>query len=149
MKILLKTEVAGTVEEVFARFDNDLLLALNPPWVKMKFVHVDPPNQVGAIIHIKVWFLGLFRQEWKNYVSEYSPSPTQSFFVDEGQVMPGVLRAWRHKHIVQQKGNHVEIVDDIHFRAPFLVLGWMMYPVLWFQFYYRKPIYRRIFGKAQ
>lgn len=147
MKILLKTEVAGNVKSVFERFDNQLLLALNPPWVKMKFVQVDPPTKVGAIIHIKVWFLGIFKQEWKNFVSEYSTGQTESFFVDEGEKMPSVLRYWRHKHIVRQKGNHVEIVDDIQFTPPFALLGWMMYPVLWFQFYYRKPIYRKIFGK--
>lgn len=147
MNIHLVTEVAGTVPEVFARFDQQLLAELTPPGVQLTFVEVEDPTHIGAIIHIRVKLLGIFRQEWRNYVSELSVQPHESYFTDEGQSLPRVLKSWRHRHIVRQKGNHVEIVDDIRYEGAFGLLGWAMYPFLWAQFAYRKPVYRKIFGK--
>ncbi|MBD0260611.1 MAG: hypothetical protein ICV83_33250, partial [Cytophagales bacterium] len=54
---------------------------------------------------------------------------------------------WRHRHEIRQHGTGSLIVDDVSFRSPNRLLDWLLYPVMYLQFAYRKPVYRRLFGR--
>ena len=41
------------------------------------------------------------------------------------------------------------IIDEIEYRAPNLLLGRVLWPALYLQFLYRRPVYRRFFQKAR
>jgi ligand-binding SRPBCC domain-containing protein len=62
--------------------------------------------------------------------------------------LPFFLKYWRHHHRIVQDGQSTRIIDDIHFRSPLLLFDFLLWPVLWLQFLYRKPIYRNVFRKS-
>jgi ligand-binding SRPBCC domain-containing protein len=37
------------------------------------------------------------------------------------------------------------IIDDITFRTPSILTDYLFYPLLYLQFLYRKPIYKKVF----
>ena len=123
MRMLLKTPVRGNYKKVFAGFDQSLLLKLTPPGMKMKLTHSDPSD-------------------------DYELGAQECHFVDTGRIMPFPIRFWRHNHRVQKDGENALILDDIEYKCSFFLLDWLLYPILWLQFKYRKPIYQRHFGKV-
>jgi ligand-binding SRPBCC domain-containing protein len=146
MHILLRTRVKGKPISVFERFDDRLLLALKPPLMRIILKRFDGQKK-DDLIHVTVKVLGIFRQEWENVVSENFISPERCFFVDEGLRMPAGMTLWRHRHIVEADGEHSCIVDDIEFVMGNKLMDWLLYPGIWFTFRYRKPIYKRFFGR--
>ncbi|MGB3467198.1 MAG: hypothetical protein WBA74_18090, partial [Cyclobacteriaceae bacterium] len=70
-------------------------------------------------------------------------------FIDEGTSLPFFLKYWKHHHRVIADGTGSKIVDDITFKTPFFIPAFLMYPALYGQFMYRKPIYQRFFSKSQ
>ena len=71
-----------------------------------------------------------------------------NYFVDQGVELPFFLKRWKHKHRVISSGTGSVIRDEIEFEAPFWLMNYILFPVLWLQFSYRKPIYRRIFKRS-
>lgn len=148
MRLLIKTRVSGNYQKVFAGFDESLLLKLTPPGMKLRLVKADPPDQVGGGIHLHVTVLGIIRQEWKNDFHSHEIKENECHFVDVGRLMPFPFKYWRHDHRVQRDGDNARIVDDITYRCRLKLLEWLVFPIVWLQFRYRRPIYRRHFGKV-
>jgi ligand-binding SRPBCC domain-containing protein len=69
----------------------------------------------------------------------------EAWFTDEGQELPPSLRGWRHRHLVAKRGTQATIHDIIDYRTGSRLLDLLLYPFLWAQFAYRKPVYRRVF----
>lgn len=152
MKFKLVTKVGGKYREVFQQFDKELLLKLTPPGMQAELKRYDEPTAVGSVVELKVTIFGLIKQEWENDITAYEENDRECYFVDEGRVLPWPLKSWRHKHLVRkavgEDGSEcVEIVDDIAYSAG----GWtaLIHPVVWMQFAYRKPLYRKFFGKVK
>lgn len=145
MKLLLRIKVEQEHKAVFAQFDKTLLQSLTPPGMKVNLVQFDEPTRVGGVVHIKVTMFGIIKQEWFNRITELEEGEKESFFVDEGERLPKMLKTWRHKHLVREVDGQTEIVDDIHYSSGWLLLDWLLYPVMWGQFAFRKPKYRKFF----
>jgi len=60
---------------------------------------------------------------------------------------PFFLRSWRHEHRLEQQKDHTVLIDAIEYHAPIRLLEWILWPILWWQFRYRQPVYRRYFNK--
>lgn len=148
MHIVIRTPVAGHYREVLARFDQDLFEALSPPGAGVELLRFDGSHP-GDVVHIRMKLLGLIAQDWVSHITEEDATDTAAWFVDEGQQLPFFLSEWRHRHVVEKVSETQSvIVDDIYFRSPARPLDYLLYPVLYAQFAYRRPIYRRIFGKG-
>lgn len=145
MKFKLITPVKGSVKEVFRQFDKDLLLKLTPPGMKIRLIRYDEPTEPGAMVQIEAKMMGIVKQEWLNEITEVVEEDDQAFFVDEGIELPFPLKSWKHKHLIRKGPTEVEIVDDIEYSAGWLT--WLIHPIIWLQFAWRKPQYRKIFGK--
>lgn len=145
--IYLRTRVKGRPSEIMARFDKSLFEALTPPGAGVKLLRFDG-SETGDQVHIQMSFLfGLIKQDWHAHISDHGQDTQQVWFIDEGVKLPFFLKSWRHRHIAKVVDDtHSEIIDDIYFKSPFFLLDPLMYPIMWLQFAYRKPIYRRIFG---
>ncbi len=148
--LLLRTEVATPMRETFARFDSELLAQLTPPLVKVELERFDGSN-IGDIVILRMKILFFLCQRWECSITEREESQQECFFTDEseGAKLPFFLKKWRHCHRVQAHPSDPTrciIIDDIQYRAPF-GLNALLYPVLWAQFAFRRPIYRRFFGK--
>ncbi len=146
MQFKIITQVQGSVKEVYEQFDKDLLLKLTPPAMKVHLIRYDEPTRPGAIVQIETKILGIIKQYWLNEITEVVETDNESYFVDEGIKLPFPLKFWRHKHLIRKGDSCTEIVDDIQYSAGFLT--WLLHPVVWLQFAWRKPQYRKIFGKA-
>lgn len=148
MRFQILTKVRGDHRSVFLKFDQSLLLKLTPPGMKMELIRFQEPDAPNGSIQLRVTILGIIRQDWENVFSHYELGPEECHFVDEGKVLPFPMRLWRHDHRVLADGpDHAIINDDITFKTTFLLMDWLLFPILWLQFRYRRPIYRRIFGK--
>lgn len=144
MRILLRTFVNHPYERVWAGFDRKLFLQLSPPFPPVRLLRFDGCRQ-GDVIQLELNFL-LFRQRWDSLITEQKSDTEEISFIDEGRQLPFFLRYWRHHHRILRRGSRSEIVDDISFRTPFLFFDYLVYPILYLQFLYRKPIYRRVFS---
>jgi ligand-binding SRPBCC domain-containing protein len=146
MKIYIETPVNGYYKDVLSRFDKNLFLALKPSGMKLDLLRFDGSEE-GDYVHLRIMPFGLFRQEWLVKITESAENAQQAWFVDEGQSLPWMFAYWRHQHIVRKVSEtQSQIVDDITYHGRFFVLGLLLFPIMYIQFYLRKPIYKRYFS---
>lgn len=152
MRLTIRTRVAMPYTDVFARFNRELFLALAPPFPPVTLKRFDGCKQ-GDIVHLELDMLAA-KQDWISLIVEAGAQRDNTvfrdemYFIDEGTTLPFFLRFWRHEHRIVSNEEGSTIVDAIEFRALW-GLDLLLYPVLWLQFMYRKPIYMRFFGKVK
>jgi ligand-binding SRPBCC domain-containing protein len=148
MRIILHTAVLQPPPLVMAGFTRTLFEALAPPFPRLRVLRFDG-CRTGDRVEIELDTL-VKRLPWTSLIvaDGWEPDGTH-FFVDEGQVLPPPLRYWQHRHRIQP-GSHggSVIVDDLEYRTASRLLDVLIYPAMWAQFAWRRPIYRRWFGKA-
>ncbi|MEO1448944.1 MAG: hypothetical protein AAFV07_05410, partial [Bacteroidota bacterium] len=103
-------------------------------------------SQPGNIVHIRLTLLGFIKQDWVSEITEVGDDGRKAWFIDAGRQLPFFLGAWEHHHIVEAADSGSVIVDDIRFRGPWWLPTFLLYPVLYAQFAYRRPIYKQFFG---
>ncbi|MEQ8581904.1 MAG: hypothetical protein RIC30_16820 [Marinoscillum sp.] len=145
MRIVIRTSVSADLKEVKQGFTEQLFLSLNPPFPPVKLLRFDGCEK-GDQVALELNFL-LFKQQWISEITESADRTGSWSFVDVGRKLPFFLRTWEHRHVVIQVGKGAEIVDDIRFSTGALLSDVLLYPVLWAQFLYRKPIYKKWFNK--
>jgi ligand-binding SRPBCC domain-containing protein len=143
VKITIKTIVDQRLPDVIAGFNGDLFLKLNPPFPKVRLVRFDG-CKAGDIVSLELNFL-LFRQMWTSEITEDKETPEEFYFIDKGVQLPFFFKSWQHKHILRVKNDNTLVVDAISYHTPTRITDWLMYPLLYLQFLYRKPIYRKVF----
>ena len=145
MHLTLRTTVAQLPAQVMAGFTRELFVALAPPFPKLRLQRFDG-SHTGDQVEIELDTL-VTRLRWTSRITEDGVlSDGTHFFVDEGQILPPPLRYWQHRHLVQPAphGGSV-IVDALEYRTASPVLDALLYPAMWAQFAWRRPIYRRWF----
>ncbi|GAB3575211.1 hypothetical protein GCM10027578_39030 [Spirosoma luteolum] len=146
MKLTLKTPVAQPLETVWAGFNRTLFDQLSPPFPPVEVVRFDG-CLTGDIVHLRLNFL-LFKQDWISTITDQQTTPAEIYFIDEGTKLPFFLARWHHRHGLERRPDGGTcIVDAITFSTPFRLTNYLFFPLLWIQFAYRRPIYRRIFGR--
>ncbi|MCU0391818.1 MAG: hypothetical protein MUE81_11930 [Thermoflexibacter sp.] len=145
MEIVIKTYVSQPILSVWQGFNETLFLKLAPPFPPMKLLRFDG-SEKGNEVHIRLNFI-LFKQKWISLITENVKTEDQIYFIDEGIKLPFFLKYWKHKHriikhIDNEKHTQSIIIDEIEFKS---IFGWLIYPVLYLQFWNRKKIYRKIF----
>ncbi len=146
MQITITTKISQGYIAVMKGFNEDLFMQLNPPFPPVKLLRFDG-CKTGDVVSLELNFI-FFKQQWQSLIVEDDLSEEEFYFVDEGQKLPFFLSFWRHKHRIIKKVNESEIVDDITFRSPFWLLDFLLFPVLWLQFWYRKPVYKKYFDAS-
>lgn len=144
MHLHIHTHVHQPLERVWAGFDENLFKHLAPPFPPVRVLRFDGCLR-GDVVSLQLNFL-LFKQQWTSLITEQQSSQQEIFFVDEGTKLPFFLRYWRHKHrLIKVSDTETVIADEIEFKTPSLFTDYLVYPILWAQFVYRKPIYKRVF----
>ncbi|AEI48591.1 SRPBCC family protein [Runella slithyformis] len=144
MKLILRTHVNRTFQQVWKGFDETLFRRLSPPFPPVRVVRFEGCRK-GDTVELELDFL-LFKQRWTSVITEQQSTNAEIFFIDEGVKLPFFLSYWQHRHRIIKDGEHAVIADEIEFRTPFLLTNFLFYPLLYAQFLYRKPIYRKIFS---
>lgn len=145
MKLKIQTSVEKNYLQVWEGFTEDLFNQLSPPFPPVKVMQFDGCHK-GDTVELELNFL-LFKQRWKSLITDQQSTNTEIFFLDEGVKLPFFLAFWKHRHRIIKNGDSTIIADEIEFRTPTLLTNYLFYPLLWLQFAYRKPIYRKVFGK--
>ncbi len=147
MKIYIATEVEGNYKYVFSRFDKNLFLALKPPLIQLRLIRFDGCH-TGDRVELKLGMFGI-QQVWNALIVELQETEKEIYFVDEGQQIPPPIKQWRHKHsLIKMEEDKTLIVDDIEYATGLRLLDILIYPIMYLQFWYRKPVYRRYFSKS-
>ena len=148
MRLTLRTAVAQPPAQVLAGFTRALFEALAPPFPKLRVLRFDG-CRTGDEVVIEL-DTGVTTLSWTARIVDHGVRPDGThFFVDEGQALPPPLRFWRHRHLIEPgpSGGSV-VVDALEYRTAAPLLDALLYPALWAQFAWRKPIYRRWFSAA-
>ena len=145
MQVTLRTAVSQLPTQVMAGFTRELFVALAPPFPKLRLLRFDGCH-TGDRVEIELDTL-IKRLSWTSLIVDDGVQPDGThFFVDEGQVLPPPLRFWRHRHLIQPGANGGSvIVDALEYRTASRLLDAVLYPAMWAQFAWRRPIYRRWF----
>lgn len=143
MRICIKTKVNQDYKKVFSGFNQSLFLKLNPPFPPVKLLKFDGCKKDNKVI-LRLNFI-FFKQTWESLITKDEENNQEIYFIDEGIKLPFFLKYWKHKHIIQNSNTSSLIIDDITFKTPFIILNYLMYPLLYLQFLYRKPIYKKVF----
>lgn len=144
MHIQITTQVKAGLATVQQGFNESLFRKLSPPFPAVAVMRFDGCT-TGDVVTLQLRF-GLFTQVWESVITSHRQEATSWEFVDEGARLPFFLKTWRHRHRVVSNDQGCQIVDDIRYTTGTLLTDWLFFPLLWLQFAYRKPIYRRIFG---
>jgi ligand-binding SRPBCC domain-containing protein len=143
MKILISTKVNQSLLSVWEGFDLNLFKVLSPPFLPIEIKEFGGCLK-GDKVHLILDFI-FFKQNWISDITEQNSTDSSIYFVDQGSTLPFFLKYWHHKHQLIKHENGTIILDDIDFKTPFLLTDYLMYPLIYLQFLYRKPIYKRIF----
>lgn len=146
MKINLETHVEQGYLDVKSGFDESLFKKLSPPFPPVRLLRFDG-SQKGDLVTLELDFI-FFKQKWTSKITEDRTTDLEFYFVDEGVELPFFLKKWKHRHRVISTGIGSIIRDEIEFEGPFELTTYLLFPALWAQFAFRKPIYRRIFKRA-
>lgn len=144
MKIKIHTLVGQPLKVVKEGFTGDLFLKLNPPFPKVKLLKFDG-CLTGDIVSLELNFI-FFRQTWTSEIIEDQSTDKAFYFIDQGTELPFFFRYWQHKHLLSDQRGSTVITDDITYKTPFIILDWLMYPLLYWQFKQRSPVYRKVFA---
>ncbi len=145
MNLVFHTEVDQTPQEVIEGFNKELFIQLAPPFPKVNLLRFDG-SKTGDIVQLELNF-GFFKQRWTSVIIDDFESSDEYYFIDKGTELPFPLKFWVHKHIIKKHLNGAVIIDQVEFKGPNKVVDVLLYPALALQFLYRKPIYKKVFGK--
>lgn len=146
MRLKICTKVSASYQRVKEGFNEELFLSLNPPFPPVRLEKFDGCSK-GDKVQLELNFI-LFKQRWHSDIIFDLTNEDTFQFIDVGVKLPFFLKHWKHHHIVNRIDDHSsEIIDDITFTSPLWLLDFLLYPALYLQFLYRKPIYKRFFNK--
>ena len=143
MKLKLQTSVQTSHIKVLEGFDESLFARLAPPFPPVKVLRFDG-CKTGDLVELELNFL-LFSQKWTSKITKTFSNEGECGFVDEGVRLPFFLGSWKHTHRIIATSEGSIISDEIEFQGKYPGLSPILFPLLWLQFWYRKPIYRKWF----
>ena len=143
VNIKISTKVNQSLLKVWEGFNLELFSKLAPPF---------PPVEVkefggclkGDKVHLELNFI-LFKQDWISDIVDQKRTETEIYFIDEGTKLPFFLSYWKHKHRLVKDNEGTLIIDEINFKTPTILTDYLFYPLMYLQFLYRKPIYKKVF----
>jgi ligand-binding SRPBCC domain-containing protein len=143
MRIIIKTHVEQDFKKVFQAFDINLFMKLKPPLVGLNVIRFDGCKK-GDKVQIEIRFLW-FKQRWHSDITENHENEKSSYFIDKGRLLPWPLKKWKHVHKIEKSVENSIIIDDICYNTGNKLLDILIFPALFLQFYYRKPVYKFYF----
>jgi len=147
MKIYFETIVEKELKSVKDGFNEELFRALKPWWVPASLKEFGMEKDDLVVLEFPL------RQRWISKLTEVDDSSDSYFqFIDEGIELPFPLVSWRHRHRlekvkVEDSFSGTKIIDHIEFSAANKVISLFIYPLLWYSFKVREPIYCERFSK--
>ncbi|MFD2033431.1 hypothetical protein ACFSKL_01450 [Belliella marina] len=143
MEITIETSVAQDYLRVKDGFGEPLFSKLNPPFPPVKLLVFEGSSK-GDIVSLELNFL-LFKQKWTSEITADHTDDNEFYFIDMGIVLPFFLTHWEHKHRIIKSSTGSTIRDEISYKCPNRLMTLLLFPILYLQFLYRRPVYRKHF----
>ena len=143
MNIKISTKVNQSLSKVWEGFNLELFAKLAPPFPPVEVKEVGGCLK-GDKVHLELNFI-LFKQDWISDIIDQKRTESEIYFIDEGTKLPFFLSYWQHRHRLVKNGESTIIIDDITFKTPTILTDYLFYPLMYLQFLYRKPIYKKVF----
>jgi len=145
VRIKIQTKVAANWKTVKDGFNETLFLKLNPPFPKVKLTRFDG-SEKGDQVSMELDFI-LWKDKWTSDISFSSETDNGFDFIDEGNPAAFPFKKWKHHHIIYTEKGSTFIIDNIDFSSGNGFIDIILFPILYLQFLYRKPIYKRLFNR--
>lgn len=143
MRLSFKTKVDSSYESVISRFDQNLLLSLLPPGVKMsvkRFDGMKPGDKMDFSIHS----FGLsFR--WVGQIGMAHLGENIWAFTDTGLTLPAGLKTWKHLHAVIRQNGSIFIYDRVSWTGKKNYISLIWFIPVYIMLAIRKPRYKKYF----
>jgi ligand-binding SRPBCC domain-containing protein len=143
-----RQQLERPLDEVFAFFAAARNLErITPPWLRFEVRTPEPvAMEVGSLIDYRLHYRGV-PLGWTSQIEVWEPGRQ---FVD--RQLRGPYGLWHHRHTFSEAGAGTVIEDEVHYAAPFGVLGEIAQPLLIERdlrriFDYRQQAVRRIFNE--
>jgi ligand-binding SRPBCC domain-containing protein len=146
MKLTIESPVQQDYLSVKEGFNEALFKRLSPPFPPVKLLRFDGSKK-GDMVSLELNFI-FFKQKWTSEITEDQTNEEEFYFIDRGVVLPFFLKKWTHKHRIIKKGEGSIIRDEIEYEGPNKLLTFLLYPAMLGQFFYRKPIYKKVFSRS-
>jgi ligand-binding SRPBCC domain-containing protein len=147
VKIVLMTKVDADLEQVKELLNRELLEAMNPPWMKSEIDRFDGLSK-GDEFHLRIGIAPL-EQKWLGRIVDRRESATEFTYTDVGILLPLPLKKWRHHHrFLRRPEGGTLIRDEIEYSTGRLALDAAIYPVLYGQFAWRQPVYKKFLTRT-
>lgn len=121
LKVFKRKQVINTnLESCWNFFSNPKNLSIiTPPEMNFRIL-TDLPEEIypGLIIQYKVSPILSISVDW---VTEITQAQKPLFFIDEQRFGP--YRFWHHQHFFIEVADGIEIIDIVHYRLPFGMIG--------------------------
>lgn len=143
MRILFKTRVKKNYRQVFQAFDIDLFMKLKAPFTSL-IINRFESCKTGDVVDISVNMFGI-KNHWISEITEHKITESEAYFIDEGKKLPSPLKIWKHLHKIEKSIDSSIIIDDITYVTTSKIMDFLLFPVIFSMFYYRKPIYKKQF----
>lgn len=148
MRIRVATRVGQNYLKVKEGFNEALFTSLTPPFPPVKLLCFEGSTK-GDRVSLELDFF-FFRQVWTSVITEDKTDAGEFYFIDKGVRLPFFLKAWEHKHRIISLGEgRSEICDEIQYSGGNKLSSWLLFPVLYLQFFLRKPVYKKHFGPGK
>jgi len=142
-KFTVSCQVTGSMPYVWSIFDKDLLAKLAPPFPIARVIRFDGCKAHDQVI-IELDFL-IYKTRWTSEITSYIGDATSHVFVDEGIIVPFGIKTWRHEHRIEVNNKTQSvIIDKIHFQTRYILLDWLLFPLIWGMIAYRIPLYKKL-----
>jgi ligand-binding SRPBCC domain-containing protein len=147
MKFTINCVVSQNKEEVWSQFNESLLKKLSPPFPGFEILYYEGQKK-GDKLAFELDFI-LFKQKWESIILEDFESDKENYFVDsENGGLPMGLKKWHHKHrIIKLVNEKTMIRDEISFSTKYTFLDFLIFPLIYSQFLFRIPLYKKAFKK--
>ena len=143
MNIQIRTRLKGNYKELMQGFDLQLFKYLLPPVVGTE-IREFTGSQTGDRVHIR--FTAPLNIDWISNITSHGADENMVYFVDEGEVLPPVIKKWRHRHVIERISEEESvIVDDIYYEGSSYLAGLILYAPMFFTFFMRKFQYAKYF----
>jgi ligand-binding SRPBCC domain-containing protein len=144
-----RQQLAQPLERVFEFFSAARNLErITPSWLRFEVRTPEPvPMEVGTLIDYRLHYRGV-PLGWTSQIEVWEPGRQ---FVD--RQLRGPYGLWHHRHTFFEAAAGTVIEDEVHYAAPFGVLGELAQPLLIERdlrriFDYRQEAVRRILDEA-
>jgi ligand-binding SRPBCC domain-containing protein len=141
-----RQQLEHPLDEVFAFFAAARNLErITPPWLRFQVRTPEPVRmEAGALIDYRLHYRGV-PLGWTSQIEVWEPGQQ---FVD--RQLRGPYGLWHHRHTFSEVPSGTVIEDEVHYAAPFGVLGELAQPLLIERdlqriFDYRHQAVRRVF----